>query len=535
MLIKNTEEIMKKALSAATILSIGLLTLLSTNYSARASSEYLDGKLLINGFVKETVFSRTTMQQSEQKYRNTSVDSAMTSALFEMLYTVRECPDSTFRLFSGFKWWWEKAPRFDGALGRYMPRRDVKNWMHPRSFEDDMISEMYADYIRGPWEVRVGKQIVIWGQLDMQRVADVVNPLDVRKQAPGIDTWEEVKQGLWMIRTFYMSQLPGNLLFETIFNPGDYENVKVPFEGAHYGPKIKDVHPFDPGPDYGIYYWQRSKWDRDAPGWNLKKNWEFGFRVRGNTLGVDWTLLYWNARSDGPVANPWKIGAYSFEYIKAGLLSQITGNGRNPQPWEGGKVYYFKRYQTIGGEGQYYSKKLWDTVWRTEWFYEIGSPMNKSETGKADDTLYDWTRRDVLGVALQCNKSLFIPGFTNSKIATDRMLDVSLTYFWEKIFNHDRTLIVDDRKHARTDSVTDALILFVKQDLFHSKFVFVFTGNYYIKPGQWMAVPTFSYVFPGTHWRADLGYVAYGGAKRKWVSRSSATKDSAIFRLRYEF
>ena len=102
----------------------------------------------------------------------------------------------------------------------------ASNYQFPQKI-DDVITELYTDYINGPWQVRTGKQIVIWGQLDMSRVADVVNPLDLRWGVPGVDTWEEVKQGLWMIRTFYQSQLPGNLLFEFILNPGYYTSFQA--------------------------------------------------------------------------------------------------------------------------------------------------------------------------------------------------------------------------------------------------------------------------------------------------------------------
>ncbi len=99
-----------------------------------------------------------------------------------------------------------------------------------------MLTEAYIDYINGPLQIKVGKQIVIWGQLDIQRVADVVNPIDLRKGAPGIDNWEEVKRGIWMIRSIYKSQLPGDLQFEGIFNPGDFRGIQIPYEGTHYGP-----------------------------------------------------------------------------------------------------------------------------------------------------------------------------------------------------------------------------------------------------------------------------------------------------------
>jgi len=88
----------------------------------------------------------------------------------------------------------------------------------------------------------------------------------------------------------------------------------------------------------GMYSWQREKWTRDAPGWNLKDNYEFGFRIRGNTFDIDWTLLYWNARDDGPVADPNTVYGWAYLYVfpPDGVLPDFDAY---PD-----KVYKFKRY-----------------------------------------------------------------------------------------------------------------------------------------------------------------------------------------------
>ncbi len=521
---------------AVTILNISLLTILCTHRHAQAEMRYMDNKLIINGFVKETAYIRTTMTSREKEFHDTAVDYLTTSALVEALYTAKESEDLTIRLFGGLKWWWEKSPLIDDNLRRHIPHRDRKDYMHPRSFDDDILTEAYVDIIKGPWQFRIGKQIVIWGQLDIARVADVVNPLDLRKGVPGVDTWEEVKRGIWMIRGFYQSQLPGNLLFEFIFNPGDFRQIEIPYEGTHYGAPYHQTNPFQPGPDFGIFHWLSQKWRRDAPTWNLKKNYEWGFRIRGYTWDIDWTLLLWNGRDDGPVADPRRITPFTLLYIQAGLRSQLRGKTINPPDWPDYKVWYYKRYTTVGGTAQTWVQKLWSTVWRLEWFMEIARPLNKATNG-ASDAVYGWTKRNILGVALQCSKRINIPRFTQSRFATGSQLDISVTYFWEKIFNHDHDLVTADRNHAWTDSTTDQIIMFVQQPLFNQSFMFIFTGNYYLRVGKWMAVPSISYIFPGVHWRFDLGYAAFGGAKRsgRYSSRVSSTKDSIILRLRYEF
>lgn len=517
-------------------LCTALLYLVCTCNNAQAIIELYDGKLKLDGFIKETVYYRTTMKDADKKFHENSVDYDVTSALFEALYSFKEDPNFTLRAFVGFKYWWEKAIEFDDKLFKYIPRRDRRDYRYPRDFDDDILTEAYIDYINGPLNIRVGKQIVIWGQLDIQRVADVVNPLDIRKGAPGIDSWEEVKRGLWMIRAMYKTRLPGDLQFEGIFNPGDYRQMQIPYEGTHFGAEHAATNPFVPGPSFGIFHWQREKWSRDAPGWNLKDNYEFGFRLTGYTFDIDWTLIFWNARDDGPVADPRQITPFTMQYITAGIKSSMLGRSINPPDVSDyyKRVYYFKRYQTYGGTAQTYSDLLWRTVWRLEWFYERHRPMNLGTDGDKSG-IYDWTRKNVLGVALQCNRYINVPWFTQSRIANNSQLSVALTYFWEKVLNYERDLVVDDRTHKTGNSTTDQLILFVQQDLFQGAFMFIFTGNYYLRVKKWMAVPSLSYVFPGKHWRFDLGYVAYGVGRKNYVGRTTDSKDSIIFRLRYEF
>jgi len=528
---------MKKHAISAAVLAMILMALPGGSGSARASSKHLDGKLVISGFVKETAFIRTAYLDREKRFHDSSVDFLLTSALFEALYTLADSPDMTVRLFGSLKWWWQKAHYFDQDYRRSIAHRDRKDWVHPRSFHDDILTEAYVDIIRGPLEVRVGKQIVIWGQLDLERVADVVNPLDLRRGPPGVNPWEEVKMGLWMIRALYQSELPGNLLFEMIVNPGDFRNIEVPYEGIQTGVPVAKVRFFDAERQkFGIFHWTREKWSRDAPGWNLEDNWEFGFRVRGFTRGIDWTLLYWNARDDGPVAHPGRINEFTMPFIRSGIATAARGRWVPPPDWPGYKVFYFKRYQTVGGTAQFYSQRLWDTVWRLEWFFEIGRPVNKGTRGDSG-AVYGWTRRNILGVALQCNKRFKIPWFTRSSIACNAMLDTAVTYGWEKVFNHDHDLVLSDRNHYWRASTNDVVTLFLMQPLFNQKFTFVFLGNYHLRTGKWQAIPVLAYCFPGIHWRADLGYVAYGGARREWVRTSGSipSNDMAILRLRYEF
>ncbi len=72
--------------------------------------------------------------------------------------------------------------------------------------------------------------------------------------------------------------------------------------------------------------------------------------------------------------------------------------------------------------------------------------------------------------------------------------------------------------------------MFMMQGLRDMSFVFVFTGNYHLRTGKWMAIPVLAYIFPGIHWRADIGYVAYGAAQdnKEWVRSDGSYRAQII-------
>lgn len=528
----------RKTISTAAVLAFVCSLVFLCTHQAHASFQVMDGKLEISGFLKETVYVRTSWddQWNDKKYHDSRVDFANTSFYFETLYKLKESPELTVNWFNGLKYWYEATTSLDDDLHRAIPHNEIRNYQRPRRFED-ILTESYLDVIKGPLDLRVGKQIVIWGQLDMSKVADVVNPLDLRMGVPGVDSWEEIKKGLWMIRALYQTQLPGNLILEGIINPGFYQHQYLPYEGTHWGcPKEYKSNIFNTnirGSQQGMFDWLQAKWYRDAPAEWSTDNWELGLRVQGYTFDIDWSVLYWNAKSDNPVSIPSRASAFAFQYVKAGLKSLINNNAVDPGDWDGGKIVRYKRYQTFGGTAQTFFPKLHNSVWRLEWYYELDSPFNRG-TDSSSSGAYDMVRKDALGVAVQYNDKWDIPWWTQ-KIGTGRQFDISITYFIDHIFGENRDLVIDNRNHRKNEADMDAFTMFMKQEMFNTTWVFTFNGNYYLRRQSWMAVPCLTYMFPGEHWRADMGLKIYGGGKNDYSRGYYAHKDSVILRLRYEY
>jgi len=523
----------KRVLAAMCSFAVCAAAFMGAGNSARASEEFLNGDLTIKGFAKEALYYRTGWDHGESMYHDSRIDMALTSLYFESIYKVKESPELSITWFNGLKWWYEATTSLDDTAHSYMAPNDRRKYQLPTRFED-VLTETYLSFVKGPWDIRVGKQIVIWGQLDVNRVADVVNPLDLRRGVPGVDNWEEIKQGLWMIRSVYRSTLPGNLIFENIYNPGYYQNTKLTYENTHWGAMHQDSQEFNPkSKSPGFMWWQYDKWNKDAPnGWGLN-NWELGFRIQGYTCDIDWSLIYWNAKSDGERASPHRLTQYAGNYIYPAILASITGGDVNPQHWDGGKVYRYKRYQTFGGTAQTLIEPLHNSIWRLEWFYENDSPFNLG-TNANRMNLYGSTRQEVLGGALQYNDKFEIPWFTRN-IGTGSYLQFSLTYFIEHIFDMNPDCITFDRNHRGGDPNQQEITWFILQQMFNANWGLVDIGYYYPMIKKWMNMPCLTYYWPGQHWRTDLGYVQYGGSNNELCGHAYSHGDSVIFRMRYDF
>ena len=382
---------------------IGCMSLLLLASSSQATVFLMDGKLQLNGYIKEQAYLRLNIPKEEDKFHKTNFDFLRTSVFLETLYKLHQSEDFTVNLFAGFRYFWMHETRIDSQLKRAIPSYAYKEYTHPRN--DEFLTEAYVHLIKGPWELRAGKQIVVWGETDIKRTADVINPVDVRYGSPGTEDWETLKQGLWMLRGFYQSELPGNLMFELLVIPGDFRYARVPIEGTHYGPSPA-VTSFNPGKGFGIYSWMQEKARRDAPTeWTLR-NTEVGFKIRGFTWDIDWSVFYFNTRSDVPVAND-KFSKFANTYVFSGLKSILTGSKIDPD-FPGYKVFNYNRYEVIGGTAQTIIDSLHGSEWRLEWFYEMGNHFNKGVNNDSSE-IYAICERDTIGGGLVYSDRFRIP------------------------------------------------------------------------------------------------------------------------------
>ena len=381
----------------------------------RAGINLFDGKVRL----KFTLAHFIMVRAQYKSHSNTSVNSASTrgpivdgpqfhdshlgvfrpSISVEALIHFLERPNLVANLQSYFKYYYEAAPDMDHKMGSMIaPWMRYNNYQTPRADWDEWINEMYFDVYSGPWNIRAGKQIVFWSEVEMVQTVDKINPIDLRYTTPGIDPWDEIKIGLWMFRLLYNSNLPGELIFEHILIPGDIMYTKTPVDGTAMGGMPAPNPELGPGgirqmiDDWGMA-------DRPGPG---AKWFEYGFRVRGNsTLHLwdyhtfDWTISYFSTFTDSPLCvNDLKkvndtIGSLAMNRgTGKGAFSAPSGISPNSFTASGegyrhipGTQWEPRRFSVVGGSGQFYDP-VTGAVYRGEVAYEIGRPYN-SATGTA--------------------------------------------------------------------------------------------------------------------------------------------------------
>jgi hypothetical protein len=511
----------------------------------------MDSRLIISGMLKNTTFIRTQMQDRDDPYHDSKIDFCKFSGTVDALYTFKESYDLTIRGFVGLKYWFETASSFDENLARSIPHKLKKPYQQPRHFDDDILTEAYLHIIKGPLDVRLGKQLVVWGSLELERFTDVVNPLDFRHGTPGVETWEEMKKGLWMIRAVYQTELPGDISIETIFNPGHFQPFRPSIQGSHWGVPTFKEQPFTKK-GVGVFAYQQARMlhENDEHRYQSKM-WTAGLRLRGRFADIDWTLIWYNSPFTGPRANPNRAPTFIsqgiiFPSLKTMLPfipapeARLSAIGRENISWAylpdptfyPRKVYRHPRYQTFGGTFQTYVDWLHGSIWRVEWYYKKADPLNLGTNADSGE-IYGLTRRDVVGAAIQYSDRAAIPWIYNT-IGTNKKAEFSLTFARVQILNSKRDIIKQDYYIRRGDGFHEVVSFFFQQAMFNYAWMFTCMGNYYTTSDRWFVVPVLTYTFPGQHWRSEFGMKIYG-RKRGYLEGPYNRMDSIIFRLRYEF
>lgn len=82
---------------------------------------------------------------------------------------------------------------------------------HNSYTQNDWLRELYADFAMSDWNIRLGKQQVVWGTADGIKLLDIINPTDFREMAQ--NSMEDSRIPIWMINAERNIGETGNIQF----------------------------------------------------------------------------------------------------------------------------------------------------------------------------------------------------------------------------------------------------------------------------------------------------------------------------------
>lgn len=332
--------------------------------------DLLDGKLVIHGKLEQDLLMRTHGKQRDDLY-DYDIFNFRSTLKLETRWDAFEGENFDLTFYSVFKEFYDKAYDIDSGYHNYLHRFSGHRGVEEiRSYETfrDICRELYVQLTHDDFQLRVGKQIVSWGETGYQRMADIINPTDARGLInAGYPDFDEMKRGLWMTRLFITPYgLPGDLSFDLLIIP-DFQPMRL-FPAGHHlmrPPEFNQLrHPNDAL--LARYRDRPSSWS--SP--------EIGFRIKGIAFGTDWTIQYFHHRNDSPLTREGRL-------IKS-MLPSLTGRGRS----KGNLKYYWQ--DTVGATfSKPIDKKftiipftdvtMSGSILRGEFITEIGRKVNRYE------------------------------------------------------------------------------------------------------------------------------------------------------------
>lgn len=449
--------------------------------------ELLNGKLDLYGYLEHF----TATQFSERHNDSGNLANFRNSFQLEGVYKMIDNEDLKVNLFFMTRLFYEGAFDLDGSYGDALSNKG-EHFLR-RGRKRDRIRELYVDINYKRWNIRLGKQIVTWGEADGFRMADVINPLDMSWHFT-FEGWEDISLPLWMVRVIYNIPHPWDPKIEVIYIPTDFQHNRYAPYGANWSPGFTDA------------IWSNIR--HGAPHGDLNDG-EFGIRLSATIKGVDLSIQDFYSRVDDPLFtdNP-----SSFE---RGMLYNDLG------------LFEFPRVNILGGKFAFYNR-FTRAIIRGEWGYNFGQDFNA-----AGGTPYKIKERDIFAYMIGFDRPTMIPFL--SKWNHSRSYFISCQMFQKYIMNHNHDLMTG----MGTDKSQTTFTLLVNTGFFGDT---VNPGCLiaYCTSGYGFALPNVAFKYgpdlnESDHWRFIIGGDFLWGSTKKEGTGSIRDHDQIYVKLRYEF
>jgi len=454
---------------------------------------FFNNRLIVRGNIQQTLNLRTHEDSRDIRY-----SSFRTMMRLEGNYSIKRNSNIDISLYGLANYYYDEGLDLDSnqrhAIRNESGKRHYRDFRSPRHSRE-WLKELYVDIKYNIFQIRVGKQLVSWGETAESRVADLINPLDM-KYLIAFPDWEDFKLGLCYYTPANAWQ---DLSLEVLIIPYFFEATRMPTAGSGL---------FFGSPQLPNYTMQNmfDKQRRDEPEDSFN-NIEFGARIRGKSSigeGIDWTISYFYTRLDSPLVAESK-GYRRLNRIILGL-----------QP--GGKVYSYPYYNSFA----FTFATTWD---------KIGSSVRGESTlnTKRDYQYgsYKIKERDLLTVALQLSKETMVPWLSEWNRSTAVSITLTAYQYW--LLNHEFNKHTGDYIQGETGkdaSLTKFTLTMSTGFLFYT--VIPMLNLIYDTNGKTSVVAALVYK-PGDHWQ---WMCSYQQLNEQGIARY---QDQVIFSIRYEF
>ena len=232
-----------------------------------------DTPLQLTGYLNQSVYYGL---QDDVYDTQSGFNSFVTQALLEATYM----PSQNFRFFASGNFNADWAYPIYDSNDEWTQKQFDQSEDRLYIFDDwqDILKEANATWANDQFYVRLGKQIVQWGQMDGYLITNVINPIDQRRGITDVE-FESTVIPIWLLRaeynTFVNSSWLSNLGVQFVLDPcfkfrgnelllpgNDTQGVWAPSVDVDLGPmgtghlgsidfNIEDPDDFDP--DYFTY------------------------------------------------------------------------------------------------------------------------------------------------------------------------------------------------------------------------------------------------------------------------------------------
>ena len=183
------------------------------------------------------------------------------------------------------------------------------------------LRELYLDLLYEDFDIRLGRQQIVWGESIGLRILDVINPQDFREFI--LNDFIDARIPLWSLRVDYTLS---DWTFEGLWLP-DFEASRPADQGSEF--QFRNVPlpalPFQPPPPFPSVQLGSIHEPED---WRLSDS-EVGFRVTRFLRNMDLSVNYLYSWSDFPVPFRRVLGPNAFRYEPSHERFHLIGGSFN--------------------------------------------------------------------------------------------------------------------------------------------------------------------------------------------------------------